>query len=79
MQNITISTHLEADTGFRVTPFAKPHPFVCLRLEGEFSEIALLAAPGSAESLRRLATAAIEAAEALDAMADEGPEVTGRD
>ncbi|WP_371670382.1 hypothetical protein OG985_23795 [Streptomyces sp. NBC_00289] len=79
MQTITTTAHFETDTRFRVTPFAdRGHPFVSLRIEGDFAEIALLAALGTSQTLRNLAAAAIEAAGALDAMAVDTSEVTGR-
>ena len=79
MKSLTTSAHIEADTRFRVTPFAdRTNPFVSLRVAGDSIEIALLARPGTAATLRALAAAAIEAAAALDAMASETPEVTGR-
>ncbi|GGW64845.1 hypothetical protein CP966_12195 [Streptomyces galilaeus] len=79
MKSLGTSAHIETDTRFRVTPFAdRSHPFVSLRIEGDFVEIALIAALGTSETLRRLAAAAIEAAGALDAMATDTPEVTGR-
>ncbi len=79
MQTITTSAHIEPDTRFRVTPFAdRANPFVSLRIGGDFVEIALLAPLGTSEALRNLAAAAIEAAGALDAMAMDAAEVTGR-
>ncbi|MER6066951.1 hypothetical protein [Streptomyces sp. NPDC001792] len=76
MKSLTTSAHIEPDTRFRVTPFAdRATPFVSLRIEGDFVEIALIASPGTAEALRNLAAAAVEAAGALDAMATEAPEV----
>ncbi|MFD7403589.1 hypothetical protein ACFV7R_13160 [Streptomyces sp. NPDC059866] len=76
MKSLTTSAHLEQDTRCRVTPFAdRANPFVSLRIEGEFIEIALIASPGTSEALRNLAAAAIEAAGALDAMAADTPEV----
>ncbi|MFG2462450.1 hypothetical protein ACGFWE_36050 [Streptomyces sp. NPDC048523] len=79
MQTITTSAHIEPDTHFRVTPFPDPaHPFVSLRIGGDFVEIALLAAPGTSEALRNLAAAAIEAAGALDAMTADAAEVSSR-
>ncbi|MET7603221.1 hypothetical protein ABZS96_11915 [Streptomyces avermitilis] len=72
MQTITTSAHIEPDTRFRVTPFAdRANPFVSLRIEGDFAEIALIASSGTSESLRNLAAAAIEAAGALDAMTSD--------
>ncbi|MFB7324041.1 hypothetical protein [Streptomyces sp. NPDC056190] len=79
MKSLTASAHIESDTRFRVTTFAdRATPFVSLRVEGGFVEIALIASLGTAEALRNLAAAAIEAAGALDAMATDVPEVTGR-
>lgn len=72
MKSLTTSAHIEPDTRYRVTPFAdRAHPFVSLRIEGDFIEIALLAAPGASEALRNLAAAAIEAAGLLDALDDD--------
>ena len=79
MESLTTSAHIQPDTRFRVTPFAdRANPFVSLRIGGDFVEIALLAALGTSEALRNLAAAAIEAAGALDAMATDALEVTGR-
>ncbi|MGY5045778.1 hypothetical protein ACWDE0_08990 [Streptomyces sp. 900105755] len=79
MDNVTVSAHIEPDTRFRVTPFAdRAHPFVSLRIGGDSVEIALLAAPGTSETLRSLAAAAIEAAGALDAMTADVSGVSGR-
>lgn len=76
MKSLTTSAHIEPDTRYRVTPFAdRTNPFVSLRIEGDFVEIALIARPGTSESLRNLAAAAIEAAGALDAMVTDSPEV----
>ncbi|WP_392962855.1 hypothetical protein [Streptomyces sp. LN245] len=72
MQTITTSAHIEPDTRFRVTPFAdRANPFVSLRIEGDFAEIALISSSGTSEALRNLAAAAIEAAGALDAMTSD--------
>ncbi|MET7761918.1 hypothetical protein ABZS71_07735 [Streptomyces sp. NPDC005393] len=74
MKSLTTSAHIEPDTRFRVTPFAdRANPFVSLRIEGEFVEIALIAASGTSQALRNLAAAAIEAAGALDAMTTDAP------
>jgi hypothetical protein len=79
VKSLTTSAHIETDTRFRVTPFAdRANPFVSLRIEGDSVEIALIASLGTSEALRDLAAAAIEAAGALDAMATDTPEVTGR-
>ena len=70
MKTVTTSAHIEPDTRYRVTPFAdRTNPFVSLRIEGDFVEIALIARPGTSEALRRLAAAATEAAGALDSLA----------
>ena len=69
MQTITTSAHIEPDTRFRVTPFPdRTNPFVSLRIGGDFAEIALIARPGTAQTLRDLAAAATKAAAALDAL-----------
>ncbi|GAB7075002.1 hypothetical protein JCM18897A_28590 [Streptomyces sp. JCM 18897] len=79
VENLTISAHIERCTRFRVTPFAdRTNPFASLRISGDSVEIALLARLGTSEALRSLATAAIEAACALDAMATDTAEVTDR-
>ncbi|WP_328507206.1 hypothetical protein [Streptomyces sp. NBC_00391] len=79
MESLTASAHIEPGTRFRVTPFAdRANPFVSLRIEGDFVEIALIASHGTSEALRNLAAAAIEAAGALDAMATDAPEVISR-
>ncbi|MGW1557306.1 hypothetical protein ACWCQ1_12435 [Streptomyces sp. NPDC002144] len=79
MKSLTTSAHIEPDTRFRVTPFAdRANPFVCLRIGGDFVELALMAPLGTSEALRALAAAAIEAAGALDAMAADTAEVTSR-
>jgi hypothetical protein len=73
------SAHIEPDTCFSVASFdVRTDPFVSLRLEGDFTEITLIASRGTSEALRELAAAAIEAADALDAMTTDAPEVTGR-
>lgn len=77
VKSLTTSAHIEPDTRIRVTPFAdRAAPFVSLRIGGDRVELALLAHPGASETLRTLAAAAIEAANALDAMATGTPEVT---
>ncbi|MEU3342591.1 hypothetical protein [Streptomyces sp. NPDC006668] len=79
MKSLTTSAHIEPDTRFRVTPFAdRVNPFVCLRIGGDFVELALMARLGTSEALRALAAAAIEAAGVLDAMAADTTEVTSR-
>ncbi|MEW1776168.1 hypothetical protein [Streptomyces sp. NPDC086777] len=79
MENITVSAHIQPDTHFRVTPFAdRAYPFVSLRIGGDNVEVALLAVPGTSEALRNLASAAIEAAGALDALTSDAREVAGR-
>jgi hypothetical protein len=76
VKSLTTSAHIEPDTRSRVTPFPdRTNPFVCLRIEGDFVEVALIARPGTSEVLRNLAAAAIEAAGALDAMAPNASEV----
>ncbi|MFF4760594.1 hypothetical protein [Streptomyces sp. NPDC001292] len=76
MKSLTTSAHIEPDTRFRVTPFAdRANPFVSLRIEGDSIEIALIASAGTSTALRNLATAAIEAAGALDAITTDAPEV----
>ncbi|MGY5059007.1 hypothetical protein ACWDFR_33935 [Streptomyces sp. 900105755] len=77
MKSLTISAHIEPDTRFRVAPFAdSAYPFVSLHIEGDFVDVALIASAGTSEALRTLAAAAIEAANALDAMATDALEVT---
>ncbi|MET7886214.1 hypothetical protein [Streptomyces avermitilis] len=72
MQTITTSAHIEPDTRFRVTPFPDScDPFVSLRVKGDFVEVVLIAPSGTSQALRNLAAAAIEAAEALDAMTSD--------
>ncbi|MYV49961.1 hypothetical protein [Streptomyces sp. SID2888] len=79
MNHVTASAHIEPDTRFRVTPFTdRANPFVSLRIGGDFVEIALLASPDASKALRSLAAAALEAAAALDAIATDTPEATGR-
>ncbi|WP_405557881.1 hypothetical protein OHV08_28825 [Streptomyces canus] len=79
MQTITTSAHIEPDTRFRVTSFAdRTNPFVSLRIGGDLVELALIARLGTSEALRSLAAAAIEAAGALEALATDTTEVTGR-
>ncbi|MFB6962535.1 hypothetical protein ACFCYB_37560 [Streptomyces sp. NPDC056309] len=72
MRTLTTSAHLEADTTARVTVF-DPTPedegFVSLRIGGELLDIALIAGPGTTDTLRALARAANEAASALDRIA----------
>jgi hypothetical protein len=69
VKSLTTSAHIEPDSRFRVTTFANSaDPFVSLRIRGDFVEIALIASPGTSETLRNLAAAAIEAADALDAL-----------
>ncbi|MET8446585.1 hypothetical protein [Streptomyces sp. NPDC005209] len=76
MKTLTTSAHIEPDTRYRVTPFAdRACPFVSLRIEGDFIEIALLATTGASEALRNLAAAATEAAGLLDALDDDTPGV----
>ncbi|MEU5378482.1 hypothetical protein ABZ359_23780 [Streptomyces sp. NPDC005968] len=77
MRSLTTSAHIEPDSRFRVTTFAdSADPFVSLRIGGDFVEIALIASPGTSETLRNLAAAAIEAADALDALNTDAPEVS---
>ncbi|MFF4504624.1 hypothetical protein [Streptomyces sp. NPDC001401] len=79
MENFTTTAHIEPDTRFRVTPFADgKDPFVSLRIGGAVVEIAFIARLGTSQALRNLATAATEAAGALDAMATDTAEVTDR-
>jgi hypothetical protein len=69
VQTITISAHLEPDTTFRVVVFDDAPDsggFVSLRIGGQLIDVALLAQPGTADTLRALARAAEEAASALD-------------
>lgn len=76
MKSLGTSAHIEPDTRFRVTPFAdRVNSFVSLRVEGDFVAVTLIASLGTSEALRNLATAATEAAGALDAMAADIPEV----
>ncbi|MFI8385827.1 hypothetical protein [Streptomyces sp. NPDC085540] len=78
MNSLSTSGHIEPDTRFRVTAFpGGSHPFVSLRIEGDTAEIALLAAPGSAEALRALAAAASKAAATLDALTTDAAQVSG--
>ncbi|GAA3771305.1 hypothetical protein [Streptomyces chiangmaiensis] len=77
MKSLTTSAHIEPDTRFRVTEFSdSTDPFVSLRIGGDFVEIALIATPGTSETLRNLAAAALEAADALDALNTDAPEVS---
>ncbi|MFC9083633.1 hypothetical protein ACFTY7_43040 [Streptomyces sp. NPDC057062] len=77
MKSLTTSAHIEPDSCFRVTTFAdSTDPFVSLRIGGDFVEIALIAAPGTSETLRNLAAAALEAAAALDSLTTDAPEVS---
>ncbi|WP_439948228.1 hypothetical protein [Streptomyces sp. BBFR109] len=73
MRTLTTSAHLEADTTTRVSVF-QPTPdnegFVSLRIGGERLDMALIARPGTAETLRALARAADKAATALDQLTD---------
>lgn len=79
MKNLSSLAHIEPDTRCRVSTFADhDRPFVTLRIEGDFVEVVLMAKPGASEALRTLAAAATEAADALDAMAADEPEVSGR-
>lgn len=76
MQDMTTSARIVPDTRFRVTPFANSSdPFISLRIAGGSVEIALLASRDASKALRDLAAAAIEAADALDAMGPDEPEV----
>jgi hypothetical protein len=76
VKSLTTSAHIEPDSRFRVTAFAdSAAPFVSLRIGGDSVEIALIAAPGTSGTLRNLAAAALEAADALDAMHTNAPEV----
>ncbi|WP_030180391.1 hypothetical protein [Streptomyces violaceorubidus] len=77
MRTVTTSAHLEPDTTSRVNVFDSTpddEGFVSLRIGGEAIDIALLARPGTADVLRDLARAAIEAASALDRMTDHTPD-----
>ncbi|MFE3761254.1 hypothetical protein ACFXPI_05755 [Streptomyces sp. NPDC059104] len=76
MNGLSISGHIKPDTRLRVTAFPdRSRPFVSLRIEGATTEIALLAAPGSAEALRALSAAASEAAATLEALTAEAVQV----
>ncbi|MGW3512644.1 hypothetical protein [Streptomyces sp. NPDC000994] len=69
MKTITTSAHLEPGTTMRVTVFDRTpdgEGFVSLRIGGDTIDLALLARPGTADTLRALARAAAEAASALD-------------
>ncbi|WP_435974801.1 hypothetical protein [Streptomyces sp. Qhu_M48] len=78
MNGLSVSGHLKPDTRFRVTPFPdSTRPFVSLRIEGDSIEIALLVSPGSADALRTLASAAMEAAAALDSLSINAAGVRG--
>ncbi|MGI5512156.1 hypothetical protein [Streptomyces sp. CA-106131] len=78
MKSLTTSAHIEPDSRLRVTAFAdSAAPFVSLRIGGDLVEIALIAAPGTSGTLRNLAAAALEAADALDAMHTNAPGVSG--
>ncbi|MFE5538405.1 MULTISPECIES: hypothetical protein [unclassified Streptomyces] len=78
MNSLSVSGHIEPDTRLRVTAFPdSSRPFVSLRIEGDTTEIALLAAPGSAEALRALSAAASEAAATLEALTAKAVEVAG--
>jgi hypothetical protein len=77
VKSLTSSAHIEPDSRFRVTTFTdSTDPFVSLRIGGDLVEIALIAAPGTSETLRNLAAAALEAADALDALNTDAPEVS---
>ncbi|MER7539567.1 hypothetical protein ABTX77_33015 [Streptomyces sp. NPDC097704] len=77
MNGLHITGHLKPDTRVRVTPHPDPaRPFVSIGIEGAASEISLLASPGSADALRTLAAAAMQAAVALDALTADAAEVT---
>ncbi|WP_127465661.1 hypothetical protein [Streptomyces sp. B27] len=79
MNDLSLSAHINAETRIRVVPFpSSTYPFISLRLEGDGIEIALLAAVGSADILRDLATAATEAADTLDTLDGNSPGVSGR-
>ncbi|MBD0841072.1 hypothetical protein [Streptomyces sp. TRM68416] len=72
MKSLTTSAHIEPDTRFRVTAFPdRANSFVSLRIEGESVAVTLMAALGTAETLRNLATAAFDAADALDALTSD--------
>jgi hypothetical protein len=77
VKSLITSAHIEPNSRFRVTEFSdSADPFVSLRIGGDLVEIALIAAPGTSETLRNLAAAALEAADALDAMNTNAPEVS---
>jgi hypothetical protein len=72
MNSLTTSAHIEPSTQTLVKVFDGAHDgdrFVSLRIGDGPVQIALIAAPGSAEALRALAAAAEQAAQELDRMA----------
>ncbi|MFF0833781.1 hypothetical protein [Streptomyces sp. NPDC003344] len=77
MQTLTTSAHLEPDTTARVSRFAPTvddEGFVSLRIGGAQLDIAFIARPGTADTLRAIAQAAEEAATVLDRLTDTASE-----
>ncbi|MGQ4414804.1 hypothetical protein ACN6LA_005211 [Streptomyces sp. SAS_269] len=73
MQTLTTSAHLEPDTTARVSRFAPTRDdegFVSLRIGGDHLDLAFIARPGTADTLRVIARAAEEAATILDHITD---------
>jgi len=66
MTTFTVNLHLYDDE-IKLTEYEAPNPFVAVNI-GDFS---LLARPGRADALRKLAAVAIEAAEVLDRLTEE--------
>ncbi|MFF8437760.1 hypothetical protein [Streptomyces bacillaris] len=76
MRTLTVSGHIDPNTAFRVRPFPNPtDPFISLEVEGTDITISVLASTGSADTLRKLAAAATEAATTLDTLTtDDDPQ-----
>ncbi|MEU8832757.1 hypothetical protein [Streptomyces sp900116325] len=67
MNDITVTAHLDTDTTTRVVAFPD-HDFVNVRIGGGPVDIVLIAALGTADALRAIATAATQAACELDGL-----------
>ncbi len=80
MNSLVVTAHIEPDTETRITAFGgdgQPdgEPFVSIRIGSGSVDIALLAAPGASQALRKVAAAAEEAARVLEGAVGDSPEV----
>ncbi|MBC9716890.1 hypothetical protein H9Y04_30595 [Streptomyces sp. TRM66268-LWL] len=74
MRYLTVSTHLDADSVVSVDAYpasSSGRPFVSLEIEGNHGRIVLMVSAGDGDALRTLARVAIDAAQALDAIAND--------